>query len=179
MTIYLKKIDDQKDKPVLFSISLFSSGCMKSCWMSSRAARARNGFREPWVLRDGRTDRLCSATAELKLTHTQRERKKLNQYELPNTEKSLTDMHVETDRQILVYIGVFVWQRALRSGSVSPPVVGHAGTEQGSAGITSLSVSEPIIWLSCTSVALMICVSVKMSLGESSSSQLAWINGKN
>lgn len=35
--------------------------------MSSLAARALRGFREPWVRRDGRTERRCSATAELSL----------------------------------------------------------------------------------------------------------------
>lgn len=35
--------------------------------MSSRAARALRGFLEPWVRRDGRTERRCSATAELNL----------------------------------------------------------------------------------------------------------------
>lgn len=77
-------------KPVLFSISLFSSDCMKSCWISSRAARARNGFLEPWVLRDGRTERLCSATAELKL-NTNRALTCI----LSHTDKYPTDKHVQ------------------------------------------------------------------------------------
>lgn len=38
--------------------------------MSSLAARALRGFLEPCVRRDGRTDRLCSATAEDSLQNT-------------------------------------------------------------------------------------------------------------
>lgn len=49
------------------SNAAFPLSPIKSCRMSSRAARALRGFLEPWVRRDGRTERLCSATAEVSL----------------------------------------------------------------------------------------------------------------